>query len=97
MTCSCGQQFESKDNRKYDFSKLPKERQEWPFPAFINLLKEFSNFQTVKCPICGKEQTDKKIKMLFFFSPLQLFITAIIIDILILLIAIADIKDSLVR
>lgn len=85
IKCNCEKIFESNDHRIYDFSKLPLKQQKWPFPAFSNILKEFTNYQLVKCPYCGKEHKDRSLKLLFFFSPLQLLIGIVFLNMIIVL------------
>lgn len=88
IKCNCSKEFEGKNHRVFDVSKLTLEQQRWPFPAFSNILKEFTNYQLVKCPNCGKKYRDSSLKLLFFFSPVQLlmviffFIVAIVLLVL---------------
>jgi hypothetical protein len=82
---SCKEEFEGKNQRSFDYSKLPLSEQKWPFPVFSNILKEFINYQKVRCPFCHAEYKDRTLKLLFFFSPLQILVLVILINVALIL------------
>ena len=85
MDCICGKTFEGKKHRAYVFSQLPSKEQQWPFPAFSNILKELTKYQLVKCPNCGNEYRDKSLNLFFFLSPTQTLILILSLNIAIIL------------
>ena len=85
IDCLCGKQFEGNKHRAYAFSQLPSKEQQWPFPAFSNILKEFTNYQIVKCPNCGNEYRDKSLKLFFFLSPTQMLVLMLFFNVAIII------------
>ena len=82
---SCNGVFDAEENRLFVFSKLPLEEKRWPYPGFANILKEGMNFNIVKCPRCGNKFKTNKLKLLYVFSPLGLFVFVAIFKIFIAL------------
>lgn len=81
----CNSDFDAKDNRFFVFSKLHSSERRWPVPGILNILKEWMNYNVVKCPACGAIFKTKELKLLYIFSPLGLLMFIIIIDILIII------------
>jgi len=82
---SCNGVFDAEENRFFVFSRLPLEEKRWPFPGFSNILKEWMNYNIVKCPMCGSKFKAKELKLLYIFSPLGLLAFLVILDILMVL------------
>jgi len=86
IKCSnCGSVFDAEENRLFVFSKLPLEEKRWPYPGAVNILKEGLNYNTVMCPKCGNQFKTNKLKLLYVFSPLGLFVFIAIFKIFIAL------------
>lgn len=82
---NCNSIFDADENRFFIFSKLSLEEKHWPSPGFSNILKEWMNYNIVKCPTCGNKFKASELRLLFLFSPLGLLGFVIVLNILILL------------
>lgn len=71
----CTDKFNPSCNRIYDLSFLPEEKKKWPWTFYYGM-KEFENYQIVRCPSCGNVFSEKQLKLFGHFSPLQAMILA---------------------
>jgi uncharacterized C2H2 Zn-finger protein len=71
---NCNSVFDAGENRLFVFSKLASEDKHWPYPGFANIIKEGINYNLVKCPKCGNKFKTNRLKLLYVFSPLGLFV-----------------------
>ncbi len=76
----CRKPFDAKTNRVYELQKQATEGNPRPAVTLLNAIKEFENYQLVKCPSCGEVFNAHNLKVLGFFSPRQVVYISLILN-----------------
>jgi hypothetical protein len=79
---NCHYLFDSAQNRAYQLKDQYINSKEWSLTFLDYGIKEFINYQNVKCPKCHIVFKDKRLKVFYFFSPYHIIIIIIILNII---------------
>lgn len=74
----CNHSFNAVDNRVYDLRRQNINEKTWPVTFLSYGMKEFLDYQIVKCPHCACTFKENNLKVFGFFNPKQVLVVIFI-------------------